>query len=95
MEELLRNISKPLRLLEKAGVLVALIFKMMAGRLTTEKVGVLLTENALARHHFLPEDQNFGNFVSARCNLHFERREIQSEGGENDVCKPKKAPDKM
>lgn len=36
MEELLWEISKPLLPFEKAGVLVALIIKMMAARLTTE-----------------------------------------------------------
>lgn len=51
LEELLREISKPLLPLEKAGVLVALIIKMMAERLTTVKVGAMSMEAIL----FLPE----------------------------------------
>lgn len=58
MEELLWEISKPLLPLEKAGVLVALIIKVMAERLTTGKVG------ALSKEASLPSCLNFWNFVS-------------------------------
>lgn len=58
LEELLREISKPLLPLEKAGVLVALISKMMVERLTTEKVG------AMSMEAILLSCQNFWNFVS-------------------------------
>lgn len=58
MEELLWEISKPLLPLEKAGVLIALIIKMMAERLTTGKVG------ALSKEASLPSCLNFWNFVS-------------------------------
>lgn len=71
MEELLREVSKPLLPLEKAEVLVALIAKMMADRLTTDKVGALLIKAGPTRHHFLPEFWEF-------CH----RIEMQREGGQ-------------
>lgn len=58
VEELLKETSKPLLPLEKAGVLVAFIIKMMAERLTTGKVG------ALSMEAILPSCLDFWNFVS-------------------------------
>lgn len=63
MDELVWEISKPLLPSGKSGVLVSLIIKIAAEKLTAEKVGATWARAGPSWHHLLPKDQNVRKFV--------------------------------
>ncbi|XP_061588278.1 eukaryotic translation initiation factor 4 gamma 1a isoform X2 [Cololabis saira] len=70
MGQLFREISKPLVPLEKAGVLLAQILKLLCNEMTPKKVGSLWKEAGLNWDEFLPKDEDVNKFVADK-NLEF------------------------
>uniref|UniRef100_A0A3B5PYB1 Eukaryotic translation initiation factor 4 gamma, 1a n=1 Tax=Xiphophorus maculatus TaxID=8083 RepID=A0A3B5PYB1_XIPMA len=64
MGQLFREISKPLVPLEKAGLLLAQIIKLLCKGMTHEKVGSLWREAGLNWNEFLSKDEDVNKFVT-------------------------------
>lgn len=64
MGQLFREISKPLVPLEKAGVLLAQILKLLCKGMTPKKVGAMWTEAGLNWSEFLTKDEDVNKFVT-------------------------------
>uniref|UniRef100_A0A672J8R8 Eukaryotic translation initiation factor 4 gamma, 1a n=1 Tax=Salarias fasciatus TaxID=181472 RepID=A0A672J8R8_SALFA len=64
MGQLFREISKPLVPLEKAGVLLVQILKLLCKGMTPKKVGALWMDGGLNWNDFLPKDEDVNKFVT-------------------------------
>ncbi|KAM6918614.1 eukaryotic translation initiation factor 4 gamma 1a [Xenentodon cancila] len=76
---LFREISKPLVPLEKAGVLLAEVLKLLCKGMTPKKVGGLWKEAGLNWDDFLPKDEDVNKFVTDQKLEFTTREEIESK----------------
>ncbi|XP_053738873.1 eukaryotic translation initiation factor 4 gamma 1-like isoform X2 [Synchiropus splendidus] len=79
MAVLFRELSKPLLPLEKAGVLLVQILKLLCKGMTPKKVGAMWSDAGLSWTEFLPKDEDVSKFVAAQ-NVEFTTGEEESKG---------------
>ncbi|XP_074544288.1 eukaryotic translation initiation factor 4 gamma 1a isoform X2 [Halichoeres trimaculatus] len=89
MGQLFREISKPLVPLEKAGVLLVQILKLLCKGMTPKKVGAMWTEAGLSWSEFLPEDEDVNKFVTEQKVEFTTGEEMESkEEGKKNIMSP-------
>ncbi|KAM8839679.1 eukaryotic translation initiation factor 4 gamma 1-like isoform 3-T3 [Synchiropus picturatus] len=79
MAVLFRELSKPLLPLEKAGVLLVQILKLLCKGMTPKKVGAMWSDAGLSWTEFLPKDEDVSKFVAAQ-NVEFTTGEEEFKG---------------